>query len=179
MHSLLRRTILCVALLLPAFAFAQTAETATAAPTAIPATAAPAAVPSVQPQASTPAAETAKPVVATSGKVSTPPEGKGQVVFFRPMKFVGAAIVYKVREGDKELGKLSVGKYFVTTAEPGTHVYSAHTEAKDALTLEVEAGETYFVQGTISMGFMAGHPNLAPSDQATFDGMAAKLKLAD
>ena len=92
---------------------------------------------------------------------------------------MGAAIIYKVREGDKELGKLSTGRYFVSVAEPGTHVYSAHTEAKDALTLEVEAGETYYVQGTITMGFMAGHPNLAPSDQATFDGIGAKLKPAE
>jgi hypothetical protein len=26
------------------------------------------------------------------------------------------------------------------------------------------------------MGFMAGHPNLSPSDKAAFDGMKEKLK---
>ncbi len=42
--------------------------------------------------------------------------------------------------------------------------------------MEVEAGETYYVIGGITMGFLAGRPNLSPSDQAVFDGMSAKLK---
>ena len=110
--------------------------------------------------------------------ISPPPEGKGQIVFFREKKFAGSAIRYKVREGDTELGKLSSGSYFVLPVEPGTHQYTVHSEAKDILTLEVEAGETYYVVGSITMGFLAGRPNLSPSDQATFDGMSAKLKLA-
>jgi hypothetical protein len=39
--------------------------------------------------------------------------------------------------------------------------------------MEVEAGETYYVIGGITL---AGRPNLSPSDQAVFDGMSAKLK---
>lgn len=121
----------------------------------------------------------AAPAPAASGLVSAPPDGKGHVVFFRPSKFTGAAIGFKVREGATELGKLRSGKYFVAVVEPGTHEYTVHSEAKDVLTLEVEAGETYYVQGTITMGFMAGRPNLSPSDAATFDGMSGKLKLAN
>lgn len=113
------------------------------------------------------------------GKIGAPAENKAQIVFFRPSRFTGAAIGFKVREGTTELGKLRSGKYFVASVEPGTHEYTVHSEAKDVLTMEVEAGETYYVQGTITMGFMAGRPNLSPSDQATFDGMAAKLELAD
>lgn len=111
-----------------------------------------------------------------NGAIGAPPAGKGQIVFFRPSKFAGAAVGFKVREGTTELGKLRSGNYFVAAVEPGTHEYTVHSEAKDILTLEVEAGETYYVQGTISMGFMVGRPNLSPSDQATFDGMASKLK---
>ena len=51
-----------------------------------------------------------------------------------------------------------------------------HSEAKDVLNLEVERGQTYYVQGSISMGVMVGRPNLAPSDPATFAGMKDKLK---
>ena len=54
-----------------------------------------------------------------------------------------------------------------------------HSEAKDVLNIEVEPGETYYVIGTVTMGFVAGHPNLSPSDQATFDGMFDKLKRAE
>ena len=120
----------------------------------------------------TPAAE----VAAGNGIIGAPPAGKGQIVFFRPSKFVGGAVGFKVREGTTELGKLRSGNYFVAAVDPGTHEYTVHSEAKDVLTLEVEAGETYYVQGTISMGVMVGRPNLAPSDEATFTGMAAKLK---
>lgn len=109
--------------------------------------------------------------------VGTVPEGKGQIVFFRPSKFVGGAIGFKVREGKTELGKLRSGWYFVQNVEPGTHEYTVHSEAKDVLTMEVEPGETYYVQGMITMGILAGRPNLSPSDKTTFDGMANKLKL--
>lgn len=160
MSSLLHRSLLCLALSLPLGALAQTAaEQAPATETAGTADAAP--------------AETA-----TKGLVSAPPEGKGQIVFFREKKFAGAAVNYKVREGEEELGKLSSGSYFVHVAEPGAHEYTVHSEAKDILNLEVEAGETYYVIGGITMGFLAGRPNLSPSDQATFDGMSGKLKPA-
>jgi hypothetical protein len=110
--------------------------------------------------------------------ISAPPEGMGQIVFFRESKFVGAAIGYKVREGETELGKLRNGTYFVHVATPGAHAYTVHSEAKDVLNLEVEAGETYFVAGGISMGVLAGRPNLSPSDQAAYTAIAAKLKPA-
>lgn len=115
---------------------------------------------------------------AVGGKIGAPQAGKGQIVFFRPSKFAGAAVGFKVREGTTELGKLRSGKYFVASVEPGTHEYTVHSESEDVLTLEVEAGETYYVQGTLTMGLMVGRPNLSPSDEATFNGMADKLKLA-
>lgn len=122
------------------------------------------------------ASEPAAAATAPSSLVGAPSEGKGQVVFFRPSKFMGAAIGFIVREGQTELGKLRSGNYFVAAVEPGTHEYTVHSEAKDVLTLEVEAGETYYVQGSISMGVMAGRPNLSPSDQAAFEAIASKLK---
>ena len=121
---------------------------------------------------------TEAPAEALPTGIASPPEGKGQVVFFRESKFVGGAISYKVREGDTELGKLSNGSYFVYVAEPGAHAYTVHSEAKDVLNLEVEAGETYFVSGGVSMGVFAGRPNLSPSSQSAYAAIAAKLKPA-
>lgn len=112
------------------------------------------------------------------GLIPAPPQGKGQIVFFREKKFAGSAVRYKVREGEAELGKLGSGTYFVHVADPGAHEYTVHSEAKDVLSLEVEEGETYFVIGTVTMGFMAGRPNLSPSDEATFQGMSGDLKIA-
>jgi len=107
---------------------------------------------------------------------AAPAAGTGTVVFFREKKFAGAAIRYKVRENGVELCKLASGTYCTIQVAAGKHTYDVHSEAKDALNLEVEPGETYYVVGAISMGFMAGHPNLSPSTQETFEGMKAKLK---
>jgi hypothetical protein len=136
---------------------------------------APAAQPAVQPAAAEPAkaADAALP-----GGLQAPSEGMGQIVFFRPSKFVGGAIGYKVRENDTELGKLANGSYFVVQVAPGPHAYVVHSEAKDVLNIEVEAGETYYVIGGVTMGVLAGRPNLSPSDEATFAGIVAKLKPA-
>ncbi|ATE72766.1 DUF2846 domain-containing protein [Lysobacter capsici] len=125
-------------------------------------------------------AETAAPAAAAQGAmIGAPQPGKGQIVFFRPAKFAGAMIGFKVREGETVLGQLNPGKYFVASVEPGAHQYTVHSEAKDVVNLEVEAGETLYVQGTITMGLMVGRPNLAPSTQAEFDAVAKKLKLAE
>jgi hypothetical protein len=42
--------------------------------------------------------------------------------------------------------------------------------------LEVEAGETYYVEGKLGAGILAGRPNLSPSDQAAFEAAKPKLK---
>lgn len=123
MRHPLNRSLLCLALLLPmAAGHAQSQEAAAPA-----ATEAPEAAPAPAPAAS-------------DSLIGAPSEGMGQIVFFREKKFAGAAVKYKVREGETELGKLSSGTYFVASVAPGTHQYTVHSEAKDVLTLEVEAG---------------------------------------
>lgn len=111
--------------------------------------------------------------------IPAPPEGKGQVVFYRTGGFVGAAIACNVRENDVLVGKLSGGKYFVHVAEPGKHAFTAKSEAKDTLNMEVESDETYYVRCKIGAGFMAGRPNLSPVQKADFDKKSAKLKFKD
>lgn len=177
MYSMLHRSLLLLALFCPAYANAQTE---TAQPAAAEDTATSEAPETVVDTTETTAEESTDNAVAAAGEgsIAAPPAGKGQIVFFREKKFVGAAVSYKVREGENELGKLSNGTYFVYVVEPGAHEYTVHSEAKDILNLEVEAGETYYVTGGISMGVFAGRPNLSPSDQAAFNALAGKLKPA-
>jgi hypothetical protein len=120
--------------------------------------------------------ETVAPTVAPATLAADAGGPTGTVIFFREKKFAGSAIRYKVRENGVELCKLQSGVYCAVQAPTGKHEYVVHSEAKDVLTLEVESGETYYVIGGISMGVFAGHPNLSPSDKATFEGMKAKLK---
>ncbi len=123
-----------------------------------------------------PAKTAPAPAAPASTGIAAPSGDMGNVVFFRESKFVGAMVSFKVREGEQELGKLSSGTYFVAQVPAGAHAFTVHSEAKDVLNLEVERGQTYYVQGSISMGVMVGRPNLAPSDAATFASMKDKLK---
>jgi len=119
-------------------------------------------------------AEGAEPVqVAAALQIAPPPEGKGQIVFIRPSKLKGMAVSFSVREGGKAIGKLGNGSYFVLPADPGPHEYNVQSEVKDALHMEVEVGETYYVQQTIDIGVVLARTYLTPSDQGEF----AKLKL--
>ena len=108
--------------------------------------------------------------------IGAPEPGKAQVVFFRAKKFTGAAAKFIVREGDTEYGRLVSGVYFVRNLEPGRHVFTVHTENKDVTTVELEAGETYFLEGSTSMGAFVGHANLGPSDATTFEAALRKMK---
>lgn len=155
MRSMLSRTAILSLLLVPGFAIANEGDAATAT-----------------------TATTTAPAATANTLIQAAPADKAQIVFFRESKFVGAAIGFKVREGENELGKLRSGKYFVANVEPGKHEYNVHGETKDVLTMEVEAGETYYVLGSLGMGIVAGRPNLSPSDEATFVSMSGKLKLA-
>jgi len=153
MLSYLRRMIIATAMCLPLAAYAQD-------PSPLSQEAAPASVTDPAPAATLPA-DTAN---------------MGTVIFFRDKKFSGSMMRFKVREGGKELGKLSSGAYFSTQVPAGKHEFEVHSEAKDVLTIEVEPGETYYVLGSISMGMLAGRPNLSPSDAATFEKMKGSLK---
>jgi hypothetical protein len=81
-----------------------------------------------------------------------------------------------VHEKGAKLTSLPPGKFAIVYAEPGIHEYSVKSEATDTVRMEIEPGETYYSKCNISMGIMAGRPNLAPSDKAAFDSMSGKLK---
>lgn len=156
--------------------------------TAPPAAEAPPAPPAAEP-APTPPTEAApapapeppaQPVVAFPGPnpIMAPPEGKGQVVFFRQAKLTGAALSFSIREGDTGIGKLQNGSYFVHVVDPGPREFNIQSEVTDTLRLEIEPGETYFVVQSITMGIMIGRPILTPSDAQTFQNKKMKVTTA-
>lgn len=130
-----------------------------------------------------PAAEVPAPAPAARpapipGRVEAPPEGKGQIVFYRRGGQPGFLLTFSVRENGQGVVKLPSGTYMVVPVEPGAHTYLIESEAKDALTLEVDADETYYVEQTMSMGIMAGHPHLIPSTQEAFAKQKLKITTA-
>jgi hypothetical protein len=150
---------------------AQAAAASSAAPEAAPAPPAPAAEAGPAGASPAPASMAQAPVVANPahGLLSPPPAGKGQVVFFRNRSMYGGAVWYAVKENSHKLGDLSSGAFFVLPEDPGAHVFTAATENKDTLRMEVEAGETYYVRGTVQMGILVGEASIAPSDEDSFE----------
>lgn len=107
-----------------------------------------------------------------------PPPGMGQVVFFRPKTALGTGQWFNVREDGDALGKLINGNYFIAPLPPGQHHFTATTEPefKDKLTLKIDPGETYFVEGGLTKGMVIGAANLMPSDKARFDALSGDLQ---
>jgi len=113
--------------------------------------------------------------------IPPPPTGQGQVVFFRVHSLLGTGQWFNVRENGQALGKLTNGAYFIEPVSPGLHTYTATTEPefKDSLKLQIDPGETYFVEGILTKGLVIGAADLTPSDRAAFEKAAASLKVAE
>jgi hypothetical protein len=124
--------------------------------------------------------DAAEPTVVGSIDIPPPPPGEGQVVFFRKKSILGIVPWFNVREDGKALGKLTSGVYFVQVTTPGVHTYTATSEpeATDKLRIEVDPGETYFVEGTVNKGVVIGNADMSPSDRASFDTASKNLALA-
>ena len=137
---------------------------------------------SAQPAPATPAAPAASSApsaampAAASGRIAPPPAGKGQVVFFRPSKFVGMALSYSVHEGDTGIGKLGNGSYFVLVGDPGPHTFSIQfgipPSSRHAAKSEA-GGDFQYVQPTLGVGIMAARPEPVLG-LATFDARTGK-----
>jgi hypothetical protein len=115
---------------------------------------------------------------ASAGALPSPPPGKALVVFFRPAHFQGAFTWYKIRENGVSLGKMWGGKYIVQLAEPGPHTYTAATESRNTLHIELDDGETYYIRCSVQMGLLIDEPDMSPSDKATFEKESKHLRPA-
>ena len=107
-HTVVLGTLAAFALATSAIAAAQ--ETTTPPPASTE-TAAPSAEQAPSMTATpTDAAPTAEPSATTSSTIGAPAAGKGVVVFFRPSRFVGAALVFTAREGETIIGSIGDGR---------------------------------------------------------------------
>ena len=81
-------------------------------------------------------------------------------VYVHRISSMGAAIEPTVYANKVPLLSLPPGGYFVYRAVPGELTLEQHTEATTCVTLDVKTGETYYVKGSVDMGFFLGHPHL-------------------
>jgi hypothetical protein len=123
-------------------------------------------------QAAEPAA---KPADAASA-VPAVAKDKGQVVFFRKSSMFGFPYWTNIRENDVALGKLTNGSYFIQTLDPGVHAFNTSVLGKDAMKLQIDPGETYYVEGKITMAVIGYTIVMAPSEAATFQKVFKGMK---
>jgi hypothetical protein len=151
----------------PAAATQQSVEAATPAQT----TAAVEAPPATNSEVGMPAVAEGLPadVIAKIGK---PEPGKGLVVFYKPNQFGGGGL--RVRENGVKIGTLGNKTWFAIQAEPGLHTYDAIGSGSDSTPIEIEEGETYFLEGSLT-GFLK-QANLGPSNVDAFRPLMHMLK---
>jgi hypothetical protein len=105
-------------------------------------------------------------------------EGKGLVLFYRKSAVGGSALTYQLHDGTELIGVLRSGSFFYRHSEPGRHTYKAQTVASSSLLIDVVAGETYFVEGDVTMGLRVGHPRLRQRTADKAGPAIAKLRYA-
>ena len=104
-----------------------------------------------------------------SATVPTADPDKGLVVFYRVKRAKGAAMRFQISDiSGVSIGSLSNGTMFYQYFEPGQKTFDVRTPSvsgSDLITLNIVAGETYYVQGEILWGWPAGRPKFSrPSE---------------
>ena len=86
-----------------------------------------------------------------------PLPGKALVIFYRPGRYVGWARGLEVTDGDKIIGDLSNGSYFVYQAAPGSHRFIVNGHDEDTVAYTLAPNQTYYYRCTIEMGMWLPH----------------------
>lgn len=89
---------------------------------------------------------------------------QGRIFFYRPSA-IGAAIQPNILVNGSVVGEMVPLGFFYVDRSPGNYVLSASTEAEATLQLMLQANQTQYVKGSISIGILVGRPNLTLVDQ--------------
>ena len=91
--------------------------------------------------------------------ISTPHPAYAVIYFYRPGGFVQAR--YTVHLNDEAgFTSKSGAKSFIKVDKPGTYEVWAKTEAREAITLNVEMGRDYYVKAGVNFGLALWRPSL-------------------
>jgi hypothetical protein len=115
-------------------------------------------------------------VYETNPQIASADATSAAVYFLRESAFVGGGVSYFIFEDATKIGLLKSGTYFVHKAAPGKHTYWAETEGKSSVTLDAQAGQTYYIEGGIGIGFWAGRPQLSEVTRPVAERILPDLK---
>lgn len=100
---------------------------------------------------------------ATANKSSLPKDADYAVIhFYRPKDYNGSAISYHIKmDGDSVIGKASNGATFdYKTSSFGKHKFTGKTQKQDAVTLQVEKGQEYYIRCGVAKGTAISLPDI-------------------
>ena len=100
---------------------------------------------------------------------------KALVVFYRVKAFKGGAIRFNVQYSEGLIGTLGSGTYLYKQLEPGQYQFWSQVISQDSITLNVEAGKTYYVKGEAQMGVFAGRPKFTQVSESQAKADLAKM----
>jgi hypothetical protein len=100
---------------------------------------------------------------------------KALVVFYRVKSMKGGAIGFNVKQGDAVIGALANGSMFYRYVEPGQHTFWSQVISQDAVTLDVEAGKTYYIEGVTLIGLVVARPQLRQVDETQAKAAIANI----
>ena len=106
---------------------------------------------------------------AFTASLPTAKSDQGLVIFYRVSAFKGKAVRFNVNHAGGTLGQLLSGTYLYKYLDPGTHsffVQGVSLDGQDSITVNVEAGKTYYVKGEVLMGWPAGRPKFTQMSES-------------
>ena len=84
-------------------------------------------------------------------------ENEGRIYFYRN-SILGAAVQPEVSVNGQVVGKSQPGSFFFIDRPAGTYRATARTEAEGSIDIVLRARQTAYIEMSISMGFLVGHP---------------------
>ena len=95
--------------------------------------------------------------------------GEGLVVFSRKSSMKGKAIQFNMKQDGRPIGQLKSGTTIKVPLAPGSYNFTVQApslDGADFLTINVEAGWTYKVEGKILWGWPTGRPKFQLTSQS-------------
>jgi hypothetical protein len=146
----------------------------------------------VTPPAEVPSTPATAPVTAPTPETTPAPaeptsiaplEQPGKIIFFRPGRLTGAVYTYHVvtvaEDGNSDsesprVCSLPNGRYCVYEVAPGVYNFNlrgamAVNLDQDRIRLEIESGQTYYIEQTVRIGLITGGFRLVPSTKEEFE----------
>jgi hypothetical protein len=84
-------------------------------------------------------------------------ENEGRIYFYRN-SILGAAVQPEVLVNGQVVGKSQPGSFFFVDRPAGSYRATARTEAEGSIDIALRPRQTAYIEMSISMGFLVGHP---------------------